>query len=542
MVGAGLRTLRRWAAGSGLAALALVTAIGTLPAGPAWANGKLDAVETIRFDDPGRVTKRRLAIHKSRILRADHPFGDVLVANSAIADVQPLTDRSIYIVGKKIGITRLTVLDSTKNLLGLVELEVGFDTEGLEDELRHSVPGGEFRIRTANGRILLGGSVPDALALAKAVDITEQFTSGCAAQELKEIADAVSDEKPLGPFATQVTEKGASKTNGPTPKCFVNSLVVRAPQQVLLEVRFVEAQRTAARDLGVSWNAHGSRFSGVAGATVDSEAGIIGPIIQNAFVQGLPSGNTPFGTLVARVLSTGASADALIQALEKKGLARRLAEPNLVTLSGDTANFHAGGEFPYPEPQANSGGGFIIATKFKRFGISLGFTPTVLAEGQINLKIEPEVSDLDPNTIVSVGGTAVPALTVRRASTTVELRDGQSFAIAGLLQTNHTKNLNQLPLLGEIPVLGVLFRSASYAKQESDLVIIVTPRLVRPAVPGQKLLTPLDQKLASNEREFLKRGVMEVPKHFPAPYGHVLDVHGEWAAATIREVDHASYK
>jgi pilus assembly protein CpaC len=463
-----------------------------------------------------------------------------------IVDLVTLTDHKIYIVGKRIGLTRLTILDQDKKLLGMVEVEVTFDTKGLREELARSVPGGEFRIGTANGRILLGGSVPDAIALSKAVAITEQFTASCEAEQAKEMAGATGGigapgqaNGKLGP--APVGQGGAQGSSAPA-KCFVNSLTVRAPQQVLLEVRFVEAQRTAARDLGVSWNAQGSRFSGVAGATVDPEAGIIGPIIQNAFVQSLPSGNTPFGTLVARVLNTGTSADALIQALEKKGLARRLAEPNLVTLSGDTANFLAGGEFPYPEPQANSGGGFIIATKFKPFGISLGFTPTVLAEGQINLKIEPEVSDLDPNTIVSVGGTAVPALTVRRASTTVELRDGQSFAIAGLLQSNHTKNLNQLPLLGEIPVLGALFRSASYAKQESDLVIIVTPRLVRPAVPGQKLLTPLDQKLASNEREFLKRGVMEVPKHFPAPYGHVLDVHGEWAAATIREVDHASYK
>jgi pilus assembly protein CpaC len=218
-----------------------------------------------------------------------------------------------------------------------------------------------------------------------------------------------------------------------------------------------------------------------------------------------------------------------------------------VVLSGDTANFLAGGEFPIPVPQSSSGTddakSTAITIEYKKFGVGLAFTPTVLADGQINLKIEPEVSDLDPRKSIFLGsGFVVPALVVRRANTTVELRDGQSFAIAGLLQTKHAKDLHQLPWLGEVPVLGPLFRSASYEKEESDLVIIVTPRLVRPAVPGQKLQTPFDQKLASNDRDYFLKGRMEVPKHFPAPYGHVLDVHGEWAPTTIKEVVHAPYK
>jgi pilus assembly protein CpaC len=258
-----------------------------------------------------------------------------------------------------------------------------------------------------------------------------------------------------------------------------------------------------------------------------------------ALLTGFPSGSVPFGTFVARLLDNGTQADLIVEALEKRGLARRLAEPNLVVLSGDTANFLAGGEFPFPV-QGDEG---RITVEFKKFGVGLAFTPTVLSDGQINLKIEPEVSDIDfNNAFTLVDRIAVPALVVRRANTTVELRDGQSFAIAGLLQTKHSKDLKQIPWIGNVPVLGALFRSSSYEKEESDLVIIVTPRLVQPAVPGQKLLTPLDQKLASNDRDYFKRGVMEVPKHFPAPYGHVLDVYGEWAPTTLREVDHAPYK
>jgi pilus assembly protein CpaC len=220
----------------------------------------------------------------------------------------------------------------------------------------------------------------------------------------------------------------------------------------------------------------------------------------------VPSGNIPFGTFLQRVLNRNdITADVLVQALEEKGLARRLAEPNLVALSGDTANFLAGGEFPFPVP-ADDGN---ITIEFKQFGVSLAFTPTVLSRGKINLKIEPEVSELDPATGVSVQGTTVPGLIVRRASTTLELRDGQSFAMAGLLQFNNRKLQRQVPWLGSVPVLGALFRSASYQKNETDLVIIVTPHLVKPAVPGEHLVTPLEKSRPTNDVEFFLLGKQE---------------------------------
>jgi pilus assembly protein CpaC len=475
----------------------------------------------LTLDSPDHVGRIQLAIDKSQTQRSDRPFAEALIANPDIADVVPLTDQALYFIGKNIGMTRLTLIDSKKRLLGVYEVEVSYDVAGLGRELRRSVPGGEFRLRTVNGRILLGGSVPDGIALARAIEITEQFTARCAARSL--IA--------AGAAPPALAEQSSSAT-----KCYVNLLAVRAPQQVLLEVRFVEALRTAGRDLGLAWDSRSNRFRGLTGLQpipITSEL-LTGP----ALLAGLPSSSIPFGTFVTSLLNNGTKADLIIQALERKGLARRLAEPNLVTMSGDTANFLAGGEFPFPV-QADDR---RITLEFKKFGVGLAFTPTVLSEGQINLKIEPEVSDLDLNNgFTLINGISVPSLVVRRASTTVELRDGQSFAIAGLLQTKHTKQHNQLPWIGNVPVLGALFRSASYEKEESDLVIIVTPRLVRPAVPGQKLLTPLDQTVASNDRDFFLRGQHEIPKHFPTPYGHILELNG-WITNTIPEIPHATYK
>jgi pilus assembly protein CpaC len=197
----------------------------------------------------------------------------------------------------------------------------------------------------------------------------------------------------------------------------------------------------------------------------------------------------------------------IVQALEERGLARRLAEPNLITMSGEKANFLAGGEFPVPV----QGDRDRITVEYKKFGVSLTFTPTVLANGVINLRIEPEVSQLDYTNTVRTATVAVPALIVRRASTVVELRDGQSFAVAGLLQSINQETQEQLPWLAEVPILGSLFRSAAFERKETDLAIIVTPRLVKPARPGQRLKTPLDATAQANDADLFLVGQQEVP-------------------------------
>jgi pilus assembly protein CpaC len=209
-------------------------------------------------------------------------------------------------------------------------------------------------------------------------------------------------------------------------------------------------------------------------------------------------------------------------------VARSLAEPNLVALSGDTANFLAGGEFPFPV-SASLG---TTTIEWKRFGVGLAFTPTVLGGGQINLKIEPEVSQLDPTNVVQVGLVSVPSLIVRRAHTTVELRDGQSFAMAGLLQNTGNANIDQLPGLADVPVIGALLRSTQYLKKETDLVIIVTPHLVQPARPGDPLRVPTDNAVAGNDADLILLGRPELTKgqrralaDVPPPLtGHMLNL------------------
>jgi len=194
-----------------------------------------------------------------------------------------------------------------------------------------------------------------------------------------------------------------------------------------------------------------------------------------------------------------------------------------VALSGDTANFLAGGEYPIPVPGAFG----QISVEYKRYGVSLAFTPTVLNKGLINLRIEPEVSQLDPSNSVAVGNSiSVPALTVRRASSTIELRDGQSFVLAGLLQNASTTEQNQLPWIGDVPVLGTLFSSKAYQKNETDLIIIVTPRIVRPTRPGDPIKTPLDNTLPANDVDFFLFGKSEVPRR-EATRGEARYGHGE---------------
>ncbi len=428
---------------------ALITATAIVMAGllmPAAAQAQQPRLVNLAL---GKSTPQvNVTIGKSETIRTDSNFVDIVVSDPETADVLPLTDRSVSILGKKIGSTRLSVYGEAKKLLGVFDVEVSYDTSKLASELASQFPHSRFKVSSVNGRILLSGSTPDGVTLDRAVSIAKQF----------------------GPEV-------------------INSVRVTQPQQVLLEVRFIEAARTAGRELGIRWDAKSESGRGVR--------------IGNA---GLISSTTPFGVALGRLISGGVDVDLLINSLEERGIARRLAEPNLVALSGDTASFLAGGEFPFPVQSTLN----TITLEFKKFGVGLAFTPTVLADGLINLKIEPEVSQIDPTNVVRVGAVDIPSLIVRRANTTVELRDGQSFAIAGLLQSTNTVDAQQLPWIGNIPILGALFRSASYQKKETDLVIIVTPRLARPTRPGDVLRTPLDNTLPPNDTDFFLHGVSEL--------------------------------
>jgi pilus assembly protein CpaC len=428
----------------------------------------------------GNVIQLQVTLDKAETIATDREFSDVLVGNAQMADVVALTSRTLYVLGKKVGSTSITLLSPDKRVMGVVNVEVTFDIEGLKRRLRENIPGSGISVSSVGNKVLLSGTVRDSVSLSKAISIAEQTA----------------------------------------PQAVTNALSVRGSQQVLLEVRFIEADRESSRELGVGWDVFGNRIAAISGVTGVTGGGT--PVL------GLASNNVPFGAAIARLLDGGTKADVIVQALEKRGLARRLAEPNLVALSGDTASFLAGGEFPFPVAAENN----RITVEFKKFGVGLAFTPTVLDDGLINVKIEPEVSELDPTTTIRVENVEVPSLIIRRAQTTIELRDGQSFAVAGLLSANNFKNQKQLPWIGEVPVLGTLFRSAAFQKKETDLVIIVTPHLVKPVRPGEKLVTPLDGRVSSNDREFFLRGQQEVKVDRPqAFHGHILDLDNEQPVA-----------
>jgi pilus assembly protein CpaC len=456
------------------------------------------AEKTYQLGNPNNVRHLLIPINKSDVIKLDSNYGDLLVGDASIADVVPLTTSSFYVLGKKIGATRISIMSTDKQLLGVVDIDVSYDIPGLKAQLNEGLPGNQIRVTSVNGKVLLTGMVTDSLALSTALAVAGQFA----------------------------------------PDAVINSLGVRASQQVLLEVRFLEAARSAAGDVGVDWRMFSKgagNFSGTTGLNTFTTPipTVAAPGAANAAAAVIPdilNTSLPFGSFVARVINTNdVTADVIIQALEQRGLVRRLAQPNLIALSGDTASFLAGGEFPFPVQGQNN----TIGIEFKQFGVSLGFTPTVLADGQINLKIAPEVSDLDPTQNIQVDGTVVPGLIVRRAQTTIELRDGQSFAIAGLLQATNIKNRSELPWLGRVPVLGTLFASSHFQKNETDLVVIVTPHLVKPARPGEQLASPLDSRLPANSVDFFVRGQEEVDKHFVTPYGHILEAGG--GAASVEK-------
>jgi pilus assembly protein CpaC len=457
------------------------------------------AQRLVQISGAKRTVSISVAVGKTEDVRIDSPFTDITVGDPEVADVTPLTDHSLSILGRKIGTTRVSIYSEGKRQVGILDVEVSYDISRLSSEIRRFT-GGEIKVSSVNGRIMLSGTSPDAVTLDKAVVIARQFA----------------------------------------PDGIINTVQVSQPQQVLLEVRFIEAKRNAGRELGVQWNMFNSHMVSNIGSRkqANGQAGpdklpITAPtsptnIPVGEVAAGVLSNASPFGFLLGRMITGGTTIDVLINALEQKGVARTLAEPNLVALSGETASFLAGGEYPFPVPGSLG----AVGIEYKPYGVGLAFTPTVLKDGVINLLIKPEVSQLDTSNPVTVGGVSVPPLIVRRASTTIELRDGQSFMLGGLLLNIGTTGQEQIPWIGDVPVLGALFRSASYQKNETDLAIIVTPRIVRPGRPGDVIKTPLDKTLPANDPDLFLMGKPEITPtdarlalgHQQKYIGHVLDL------------------
>ena len=472
------------------------------------------------------VSRLRLSLNKSKIFPITASFSDVLVGSPDIVDVVPLNDHEIYILGKKLGTTNISVLDFEKNRVGLIDVEVGLDTVDVAEKLFRAVGTRSIRVSTRGNKVILSGFAPDAPTVDRAVGIVAEL----------------------------VPEGGG----------VINTIQVASPQQVLLQVKLVEINRTASREFGLRWE-YTNRSAGVAighagPAAPFSTAGSPNAPLGGGADSGVPlsaiasatlerTGVPPFAQILGRFVGNSQQLDVILSALEEKGLARRLAEPNLVALSGDTASFLAGGEFPIPSGSSGGVAGIpTIQIVFKEFGVRLSFTPTVLANGAINLRLEPEVSEIDPAISVNTGLVNVPGLSKRRAKTTVELRDGQSFAIAGLLQSISQTDLEQFPWLGSVPVIGALLRSTSFRHRETELVVIVTPHLVKPARPGAILSTPLDTTAPANDVDLFLMGQIErkklsatrVEQYIPAagsvsgPHGHILTAPAPVGATTLK--------
>jgi pilus assembly protein CpaC len=436
---------------------------------------------------PGAVGGYELdvAAGKSQVLETPSPYTDLMIGDAKIADVVPLTRHSVYVVGKTVGSTSLSIYGPGKQLIAAVNVVVEPDIQTLQSRLRELAPEErDVSVHASGGSLILSGTV----------------TSPAALHQIAELAETMDPGK------------------------VVNMMGVEGTQQVMLSVRFVEIDRQAAKKFDIGINRTST------GGNPQFQFNSFNPI-AGAFGTGALSFLTPDGSLSVQ-----------LDALETKGLVKTLAEPTLVAMSGDTASFLAGGSFPYPSAQASttgsSAGNAVITVAFQEFGISLAFTPTILKDGMINLVVKPEVSSLDSSNGVSILGTVVPGLKVSRANTTVELRDGESFTIAGLLSDNYQNTINAFPWLGDIPVLGSLFRSPSFQHNQTELVIVITPHLAIArrgpvALPTDHFTPPSDYELflfgmLAGEGAQIRPEDRALMSRDPAkggvegPYGHVL--------------------
>ncbi|MFW5679275.1 MAG: type II and III secretion system protein family protein [Pseudomonadota bacterium] len=395
-------------------------------------------------------------INKSQVVQLDRTFDGASIANPEVANIVPLSARAVYVFGTSLGSTSLTLTDPDGGVLAVVDVVVSHDLDRLKRQLHTLYPSDRVRVRAAGAGVVLDGEVANASRLANILSVAQKFAPGAV----------------------------------------TNLLEVTKSEQVMLHVRFAEMQRELVKQLGVNL---GAVFDdGVTSVGIISGDGpSLNPLSFVAASFGLQTGNW--------------SLDALIDALEQENVVRILAEPNLIALSGDTASFLAGGEFPVPVASSTSGGVAQVTVEFKEFGVGLSFTPTVIGNDLVNLELFTEVSDIDPNNSVRTSGIAgveIPGLRVRRATTTVELRNGQSFAIAGLLSDQLRNDIRGVPGIGDVPILGSLFRSSGYQSRQTELVILVTPYLVRPATPDA-LKTPLESFVPPSELDLFLLGRTE---------------------------------
>jgi len=412
-----------------------------------------------------------LSVGDGRLFRPNGSVAEVFVANDAVADVHASSPTQIYIFGKAAGNTTVYATDAAGRVVYSANVRVGQNLGSVDQMLGLAMPEADITVTTMNGMVLLTGSVSQPNDIAEAERLVQAFVGE----------------------ATTV----------------VSRLRTATPQQVHLQVRIAEVSRTLSRNIGTNLltrDTTGGFNFGIGRGNPGTITGAPGtpPIFDPSMVETNTTLSAAGRMLGLDVLST-------LDLNETTGLVRTLAEPTLTALSGETSSFLAGGEFPIPVSQSLGS----VTVEYKQYGVGLAFTPTVLEDGRIQLRVRPEVSELSNEGSVRLNGFVVPALTTRRVETTVELGSGQSMVIGGLLRNHNTNTIDRAPFLGNIPILGALFRSTRYQRAETELIIVVTPYLVRPvsahqvALPtdgyrnpdeGQRLLLGQDNAGVSGER------------------------------------------
>lgn len=447
--------------------------------------------ETLQVMRGAPSSALNVPMNRAVVVESDVPFTELSIANPTIADISTLSDRTIYVLGKEPGRTTLTLLGGDGRLITNVEVHVTPDIAEFKERLEQILPGENIEVRTANDGIVLSGTVSSIARLDRALELANRYA----------------------------------------PERVSNLMSVGGTQQVMLRVRFAEMQRSVSKSLSSSLSLGGNTLGGDLGLALGTGTNVGDGARTGALGGALPSGNDNAGAFLFGFNAGGVEVGILLEALENRGVVRTLAEPNLTALSGQEASFLAGGEYPVPISQD----GGSITVEYKPFGIELKFIPRVIDGDIINLELDASVSSLDPANGFTQNGFSIDAFKTRQTATTVEMRDGESFAIAGLLSDDFVDLNGQVPWAGDIPVLGALFRSAQYTRQQTELVIIVTPHLVTPT-RGEALALPTDRVRPPTERDLFlfgrvaaenapqQGGAGEVARQdFSGSYGYVLD-------------------
>ena len=440
----------------GVAALAAGLALAVSP-GPA--RGQDAAAPHIRIDrEVGAARSLKLEMGQNRLLVLSEQIARVSVAEPRVADLKVVTSTQVLLTAKGVGVTDLTLWNRKDEPL-VLSLEVTRNLETLRKQLKELLPGEDVQASAAGDLVILSGEVSNVRVPDRAVEVAQLHA-----------------------------EKVA------------NLIRVRGNQQVQLEVKFAEVSRRGLRQMSVNL-LHQDQFGRFIGGITGPNTAPGAPLQQapdrhvpGTGVPGVPFLYPPDGRNALSLFFSGIPRfplSAMVSLLESSGLAKILAEPTLVAMSGQEAKFLAGGEFPIPY-STNFG---QVTVSWKKFGIILNFTPTVIDDKSIHLKMAAEVSDVDPARGVQLGGFFVPGLTSRQSETTVRLGDGQSFAIAGLLSNRVRSQIDKVPLLGDLPILGALFRSVDYRRDESELLVVITARLATPLAPHQVPALPTDDEL-----------------------------------------------